>query len=194
MYPKACVLWVDLMRCFGTMLRDRSGFSLLEMVVVMALIAILATVVVPAVIAQTAKGEAARVLSDLEAVTTGVKVYRVETSRWPSSITHLVQRPLATDMDLDSTALNQGLVDRWNGSYLEQPVPGPRATGFAGKIRDAFTKTDDGFLALEIESLAEDHQRQIDRVIDGAVNAASGRVTYGAGVLTYRAVSLHNGR
>ena len=84
----------------------RSGFTLIELIVVIALVALLAAVVAPNLIgkASDAKRKAATV--QLEKVSNAIELYRLETGRYPEDLEDLVRQPQD--------------VERWNGPYMKK--------------------------------------------------------------------------
>lgn len=76
-----------------------AGFSLLELMVVVVILSILALVIVPRVIDRPDQARAARAQSDLAAISSGVKLYRLDNFRYPTTeqgLAALVNQP-ATD-------------------------------------------------------------------------------------------------
>lgn len=73
-----------------------SGFSLLELMVVVVILSILALVIVPRVIDRPDQARAARAQSDIAAVSSAVALYRLDNFRYPTTeqgLEALVARP-----------------------------------------------------------------------------------------------------
>jgi len=86
---------------------DRSsGFTLIELIVVIALIAVLAAVVAPNLLGKASDANRKAAGIQLEKITSAVELYRLETGRYPDTLEDLVKRP-------------QGL-ERWNGPYVRK--------------------------------------------------------------------------
>ena len=90
-----------------------SGFTLIEMMVVMVIIGLLVALVGPNFIRQgeKAKGKAAR--AQIEMLGTALDTFRLDVGRYPTSqegLAALRQRPFGAD--------------RWDGPYLKKDVPG----------------------------------------------------------------------
>lgn len=84
------------------------GFTLIEIMVVIAILALLAVMVVPQVFNQLQKAQATRVASDIRAVESALKNYRIDNYKYPSQsegLAALVQAPAN--------------VRNWNGPYLD---------------------------------------------------------------------------
>lgn len=86
--------------------RHPRGFTLIELIVVIALIAVLAAVVAPNLLGKAgeAKRKSARV--QVDKISTAVELYRLETGRYPETLSDLVKKP-------------EGM-DQWNGPYVRK--------------------------------------------------------------------------
>lgn len=97
---------------FSPGLRERNskarGFTLLELLVVLAILAMIATFAGPQVFKwlSGAKSDSARI--QIENLSAGIDLYRLEVGRLPPDLTALVQAPTG--------------VDKWNGPYLKKRV------------------------------------------------------------------------
>jgi general secretion pathway protein G len=92
--------------------RPSPGFTLLELLVVVAIIALLAAYVGPKYFSQVGKSEQAVARSQIEAFNRALGAYRLDVGSFPSTeegLAALVSRP--------ATAA------KWNGPYLEKTVP-----------------------------------------------------------------------
>jgi general secretion pathway protein G len=95
-------------------LRRRSGFTLIEILVVIVVIAILATLVAPNVFQHVGAAKSATAKSQIEMLTTTLDAYRLSIGSYPSTeqgLGALYERP-----SIDPPA-------NWNGPYLRKPVP-----------------------------------------------------------------------
>jgi general secretion pathway protein G len=86
--------------------RGQRGFTLLEILVVLAIIGLIAAIAAPQVFKSLggAKSDSAKV--QIEAISTGVDLYRLEVGKLPPDLDALVSRPSG--------------VERWNGPYLRK--------------------------------------------------------------------------
>ena len=93
-------------------LRSQSGFTLIELIVVAAIIALLAGLVVPQFIKQEEKATAKATKAQIELFGTALDTFRLDVGRYPTSqegLQALTQKP--------------GGVERWDGPYLKKEVP-----------------------------------------------------------------------
>lgn len=76
--------------------RCRAGFTLIEVMVVVAILAILAAVVVPRIMDEPGKARQARAAQDIRAIESALDMYRLDNYRYPTSeqgLEALVERP-----------------------------------------------------------------------------------------------------
>ena len=92
--------------------RACAGFTLIELIVVVAIIGLLAGLVVPQFIKQEEKATAKAAKAQIELLGTALDTFRLDVGRYPSSqegLQALTQKP--------------GGLDRWDGPYLKKEVP-----------------------------------------------------------------------
>lgn len=84
-----------------------TGFTLIELIVVIALLAVLAAVVAPNLLGKASDANRKSAGIQLEKIANTVELYRLETGRYPETMMDLVEQP-------------SGL-DRWQGPYVRKP-------------------------------------------------------------------------
>lgn len=92
--------------------RLAAGFTLLELLVVVAIIGLLAAYVGPRYVAQLNKSEMTAAKTQIEAIARALESYRLDNGNYPSPETGL--------RALRDRPTNQ---PRWNGPYLQKDVP-----------------------------------------------------------------------
>jgi general secretion pathway protein G len=88
------------------------GFTLLELLVVVAIIALLAAYVGPKYFSQVGKSEQSVARAQIEAFSRALGAYRLDVGRFPT-----------TEEGLSSLVTRPPTAQRWNGPYLERAVP-----------------------------------------------------------------------
>lgn len=92
--------------------RRAGGFTLLELLVVVAIIGLLAAFVGPRLFGNVSKSEITTAKAQIEAFSRALESYRLDTGRFPDTaqgLNALVVRPPDTP--------------KWNGPYLQKEVP-----------------------------------------------------------------------
>lgn len=151
----------------------RSGFTLLEILVALALIGLLAGALVPTVLNQLSKGESNRFAEDLRSVGEASKTFRTDVSRWPGSVAQLVQPPAAGQLDINGQSFPAAGLTRWGGPYLERSALGssgelPTAAG--ASIEGAFqrlTWSGTPYLAVRVAGVTQTQGRAVSLIVDG---------------------------
>jgi general secretion pathway protein G len=93
-------------------MKNARGFTLLELLVVVAIIGLLVAYVGPRYVSQIGKSETAAARAQIEALAKALDTFRLDTGHYPSAaqgLTALRDRPT-------------GMM-KWNGPYLQKDVP-----------------------------------------------------------------------
>ncbi len=72
--------------------RRRNGFSLLEMLIVVSIILILATVAVPKFASAGKSAKIAKIQADLHTISNAAALYEIDNGTYPSSVSDLVSK------------------------------------------------------------------------------------------------------
>ena len=167
-----------------TLKRKRSGFSLAEILVAMAILAVVAGVVIPSIGGQLRSGDESRVQQDLDAIRGGSEQFLADVRRYPASIGQLTNVPLApTHSALVGGTYNAGQVGRWRGPYITKDSTIAVKTGFDATITSAFdTATVNGilFLRVTIASFDSTNAIRLDRKMDDG-DATTGLIRWTVG-------------
>ena len=92
--------------------RQQAGFTLLELLVVMVIIGLLASIVAPQYFSQIGKSNAKVARAQIEALGQALDQYRLDTGRYPTSEQNLAALRSAPSGET-----------RWSGPYLKRDVP-----------------------------------------------------------------------
>lgn len=121
--------------------RATTGFTLLELLVVVAIIALLAAYVGPRYLSQVGKSEQSVARAQIQALARALNAYRLDVGRYPS-----------TEEGLAALMAAPGQAPGWRGPYLERAVP-PDPWGRPYAYRSPGARGD-----FEIVSLGKDGQ------------------------------------
>ena len=104
----------------------QSGFTLIEVMVVVAILAVIAAMVVPNIVGKDDQARVARVKSDLRSISAAVDMFKLEQYRYPSQdegLTALVEKPDNAKNWPAGGYLRTVPVDPWDNPYI-YIVPG----------------------------------------------------------------------
>ena len=92
---------------------ERKGFTLVELLLVVAIIGMLAAMVVPRLVGRTEQAKVARAKSDIAAIGLALDLYELDLGGYPASLESLV-----------STEAPKGQeAGEWHGPYLKKGLP-----------------------------------------------------------------------
>lgn len=175
--------------------RRRAGFTLIETIVTVGLLAVIAAFVIPTVIQKAGAGDPVKVQNDLNSVRTAIETFATDSKAgFPHQISSLTSTPIPLSSRLiDSTAMTANQVTAWNGPYIGATMstaPGDSlATGYtayimnfldrfditnnvsehtaAGALDPAFVATGTLFVGVRIHGLTYNQATTLNRLIDG---------------------------
>jgi prepilin-type N-terminal cleavage/methylation domain-containing protein len=175
--------------------RRRAGFTLIETIVTVGLLAVIAAFVIPTVIQKAGVGDPVKVQNDLNSVRTAIETFATDSKAgFPHQISWLTSKPVANSSRLiDSTAMTLNQVTAWNGPYIGatmSAVPGDSlATGYtayimnfldrydilnnvpehnaSGAVSPTFSATGTLFAGVQIHGLTFNQATALNKLIDG---------------------------
>jgi len=160
----------------------RKGFTLAELLVSLALIALLAAVLIPTVAGQLLKGDAGRVASDLNAVQAGIQTFLADVHRYPgkySDLSKVITTSAATHTDILGNAYTAGLVSKWKCPYVTKDTTtngtaGTVVTGFGGLMLNRFQSVANtnavNYVTVVISGVSSADFDKIDEQVDGTAS------------------------
>jgi prepilin-type N-terminal cleavage/methylation domain-containing protein len=165
----------------------RPGLTLPEVLVTLAIIAVMAAIMIPALTGQLPKGDAGRVAEDLKSIQTGMGAFVSDVRRYPMTINQLTLKVNTTAFNATSNRLGGGLtlgvyttaqVNRWRGSYMVKSIPATDTsivTGFDAHISGTFSSstTIDAttpYVRVAVTGLNQSQLDRIDGIIDDGVS------------------------
>ena len=166
--------------------RPKPGFTLVEVLVILAILAILAGVLVPSIANQVTKSDVSRVGTDLGNIRTGIEAFLVDIKRYPGDIEDLISEIDASDNDLLAADYPTGLLPKWSGPYLDIFLADDIAleSGFGANIQDNFVLDSiggSGYLEIVITPMTQADFLRVDASIDTDTSSTDGRFIWAAG-------------
>ena len=151
------------------------GFTLAEILIALALMAILAAVLLPTVAGQLLKGDASKVTQDLQAVRSGSEQFLADIHRYPgkySDLTKVITTTVATHKDILGNAYTASMVGKWKGPYVTaDTINAVFQTGFGGVITNVFMQVTNTnaipYLTVVITGISGPDFDKIDEIVDG---------------------------
>jgi prepilin-type N-terminal cleavage/methylation domain-containing protein len=132
----------------GVSPRTRGGFTLIETIVTVGLLAVLAAFVIPTVIQKAGAADPVKVISDMTAIGTGLDTFVSDIrGGYPNQVRVLTNIPTPQNHFIDSTtAFTPGQIAAWNGPYLAATistiVTDSLATGYTAYVKNFITRYD----------------------------------------------------
>jgi prepilin-type N-terminal cleavage/methylation domain-containing protein len=183
--------------------RRPGGFTLIETIVTVGLLAVLAAFVVPTVIQKSGAGDPVKVANDLNSLRTGLDNFSNDTKAgFPNQVWQLTAKPSTSNVLVDGvTNLSAGQVALWQGPYINATIGSASAdsmpTGYTAYVRNllqrydaednkgevsggpaaaTFSATKTLFVAVRINGLNTAQAATVNKMIDGPddVNEADG--------------------
>lgn len=92
-------------------IKGRGGFTLLELLIVIAIIGLLASIVAPKLIGRVGKSKTVMAKAQIESFSTALETYRLDTGEYPSQ-----------EQGLKALLEKPDKVQNWRGTYLKKRI------------------------------------------------------------------------
>ena len=158
------------------------GFTLAEILVALALMALLAAVLLPTVAGQIMKGDTGRVVQDLDAVRSGAERFLTDIRRYPGRYSDLSTAITTSGTDVLGNAYPASVTSKWKGPYItKDTVNASVETGFSGRITNVFARFTNTnavqYLTVVVTGITGTDFDRIDEQMDGPSVSPAGRST-----------------
>lgn len=178
----------------------RSGFTLPEVLVTVAIVSVLAAIVVPTVTSQIGKGDETQFQTTISNIRTGVTAFVSDTRKFPRRVSQLFNPITATQNDLFGSAYGAGVASRWKGPYVSGALTlgDSLPMALSAFMRDSLVDSNlvsgtSGFMIVSLMGITTQAlAARLDTLIDAANGNDAGVLqwTPAAGAITSGAVKL----
>jgi prepilin-type N-terminal cleavage/methylation domain-containing protein len=166
----------------------RGGFTLPEVLVTVAIVAVLAAMVVPAVTQQISKGDAPAFASSVGSLRTALTSFVSDVRKLPGEVSQLSTAITITDEDLATTADGgtayiASVVSRWRGPYENSGITSGQIPLGMGWITSDDLVDSLGYVVLTVTKAGAviADAAELDSLVDNNNGAAAGLVRWTPG-------------
>ncbi len=159
----------------------RRGYTLIETLVTVALLAVIATIMLPVLSAGGAAERLNTADDQLKTLTNAVAAFYTDVTEWPSALDALVSPIGGGSSDLCGQVYNGSERNSWNGPYLTQAIPAGGLDVGIGTVRPAFAHADAGefdLLGIVVDNVEVGDASALDDMVDGDGDANAGTVRW----------------
>lgn len=162
----------------------RRGFTVVELVVALAIMALLGALVVPAILASVDRARIDAAEESLHAIADAVNLFADRVQVYPGTMTQLVIPIETTDTHICGGNYDNGDVGQWGGPYLDRALAADGVPIGIGTVQNDFEiRADpsgiDYLQPVVVDVLLEDADG-LDTRVDGGDGPSSGAVRWEA--------------
>ncbi len=183
----------------------RRGFTLAEVLVTLAIIAVMAAVLLPALNQQLSKGDTGRLASDLTNIQTAAQAFISDVHRYPTTFGQLttgianglsqaaVVGAFALNSDGTTSSIPSTLQAKWKGPYIARDAL--TTTGGGGTISPNFSAVV-SYLTVSVTNVDRTDFSNIEATLDegtaSTTSSTAGSIRYSSGssILTFLALPI----
>jgi prepilin-type N-terminal cleavage/methylation domain-containing protein len=165
-------------------LTRRRGFTLAEVLVGLAIVAILAAVLYPAIGSQLRRGQSAALGNQIGNLRDAIAAYRQNVGRYPRTLSQLSNALGASATDACANTMPPPVRNAWRGPYLTQAVSGDIVVGDA-TVKDTLVRspatdagTAPGTLIIRFINVDSLIAFDVEKNFDPAIDYASGSILW----------------
>lgn len=162
----------------------RRGFSMMEILVALGIMAVLTAVLVPALSSKARDGRTAAIAQTLQGLAQGIAEYKKATTRYPSTLQLLTTAPVAGSLDACGNSTTTFIL--WRGPYVSREMLSTGTPMGDGQILNALTRVTSGtqaFLQIKVTGVETKTADDLETLLDGTTTspATTGTLRQAAG-------------
>jgi prepilin-type N-terminal cleavage/methylation domain-containing protein len=161
----------------------RTAMTIVEVLIALAILAIIAAVVLPTTAGQLRQGHAAALASQLVNLRDAIGNYRENVGAYPVSLTQLTSQPANGEDDSCNADLSTAERNAWRGPYINQNIVGNMPVGNAiivAALQRVTVSGTTGVLRIRAARIENDIATDLEEQFDGNANFAAGNVLWTA--------------
>jgi prepilin-type N-terminal cleavage/methylation domain-containing protein len=168
----------------------RRGFTLAEVIVSVAVVAILAAITIPTITSRLAVGRGQALAKEIQALATAIQAFHNNAGVYPLYLDQLVSLSAHTTDPCGNTISTTA----WKGPYINRLIAGDYVTADGNTVVDLLNRNAAGipvYLELTVNNVAADVAAVVEEALDGpggGFTTGSFKWVAGTGVATYRMV------
>ena len=168
--------------------RRSKGFSAIEVLVALAIVATLAAVAIPFYASYTSRALGNQIATNLRAMANAIQSYRDDVGVYPLNVKQLIVKPVSTDTDLCGVTLSStAKLAGWNGPYLSRDISSTPLIMETDTLFSTFSRSStsptrrnqEGTLSIAVYNTDAARALEVDKILDGDRSATTGSVVWG---------------
>lgn len=185
--------------------RARAAFTLAEVLVAVALVAVLASVTIPTIRGRLREGEEDAIVQEFDDLSSAIIAYQQNVGKYPPSLDYLMALPSSGATDFCGNNLTTTQKNNWRGPYISRTINGGTyVIGQQDTVEDiiasstvtSFNGGSQNAIALLIDGPDQTSANNVDLKVDGVADPVNGTLTWqtrGSGTRLFFNIPIRNG-
>jgi len=162
----------------------RAGFTAVEILIAVAIVAILAAVTVPAIRTRLSSGDGDAIVAEFQNLEQALQAFQENTTTYPHTLDELTDLP-TTPLTSCNANMSATQISRWRGPYVTRPITGNYTVTADVTVENTLVRdtipASSALLDIKMDNVEQDVANQVERDLDGAISGSSsttGAVTW----------------
>jgi prepilin-type N-terminal cleavage/methylation domain-containing protein len=163
--------------------RRAAGFTLLEIVITLAIIGVLVAALMPQVLGRMTQGQSASLLSTLTGLQEAATAHRGDVGRYPQKLRQLAVAPTAGTKDSCGRVIPGYALSEWAGPYVDRNITAAGIAMGGSVIADSLrrapaTYSEVGTLYIDVADVDQAVANQMETAMDGTIDYLNGSILW----------------